>query len=787
MLSPRWRKVVRDLWLHRGRTLLVVLAIAVGLAGAGVILSAWAIVEVATRDGYLASNPASATIRVDSVTAPMLARVRGRDDVRDVQARRSTSARVQVAGSWYSAVLFTVEDFSAVTIGTLRPEFGAWPPDDDTFIVERSSLDFAGATVGEEVRFSWGNGPPVSLPLRGVVRDVGLAPGWMEHVVYGFVTRRTLERLGAPSSLDALQLVVRDPSLSHEDVRAIAYSIKRDLETMGVRVRDVDVPVPGEHIHAAQMDSLLYTQGAFALMALALSAFLVINLISAMLTGQVREIGIMKSIGAGRRQIATLYLAVAATLGVAAVTIAIPFALVAGRRYASLKADLLNFPIDGVAIPWWVVAIQAVVGIAIPVLAACIPVWRGCRISVNEALRDVGIAGNGGGESIVMRVGGLSRPMLLSLRNAFRRRQRMALTLLALATGGAVFLGASNLRTSVLGATDLIFAAQRFDFVLRLAEPQPVDAVERAVRAVTGVRDAEGWGGARGVVVHDDGTAGNTFGITAPPVATRLLDTVVDSGRWMRPGDGNVLVINRSLLRAEPTLAVGRTASVTIGGHTAQWTVVGLTETGTAPSAYAPREVVSAMAADGRVSSVMVASAYAGEGSTFDLIQRLRAILGEQGMEVSSSQLLAESRRVIEDHLLMVVDFLGSVAWLMLVVGGMGLASTMGLAVLERTREIGVLRAIGATHRSIFAVIQAEGVTIALMSWALAIPLSLPMSVALATAFGRIMLRVPVTYLPDGRGVVLWLAVVLIVSVLACAWPARRAMRVSTAAALAYE
>jgi putative ABC transport system permease protein len=89
---------VRDLWLHRGRTLLVVLAIAVGLAGAGLILTAWALVDVGTRDGYLASNPASATLRVDSIDAALLARIRSRPDVRDVQARRTTFARVQVGG-----------------------------------------------------------------------------------------------------------------------------------------------------------------------------------------------------------------------------------------------------------------------------------------------------------------------------------------------------------------------------------------------------------------------------------------------------------------------------------------------------------------------------------------------------------------------------------------------------------------------------------------------------------------------------------------------------------------
>lgn len=135
----------------------------------------------------------------------------------------------------------------------------------------------------------------------------------------------------------------------------------------------------------------------------------------------------------------------------------------------------------------------------------------------------------------------------------------------------------------------------------------------------------------------------------------------------------------------------------------------------------------------------------------------------------------------------MVVNFLGSMGWLMLLVGGLGLASTMGLAVLERTREIGVLRAIGARHSAILTMIQVEGLTIARLSWALAIPVSIPMSVLLAQAFGRIMMRVPITYLPNATGVAIWLSLVVVVSLVACAWPALRATRVPTAAALAYD
>jgi putative ABC transport system permease protein len=142
----------------------------------------------------------------------------------------------------------------------------------------------------------------------------------------------------------------------------------------------------------------------------------------------------------------------------------------------------------------------------------------------------------------------------------------------------------------------------------------------------------------------------------------------------------------------------------------------------------------------------------------------------------------------MEDHLLMVAGFLLLMSQAMLVVGGLGLASTMSLSVLERTREIGVLRAIGARHRAILTMIQVEGLVIALASWALAIPLSIPMSTVLGRAFGRIMLPVRNdAMIPDPGGILLWLGVVVVVSVLACAWPGYRATRITTAAALAYE
>jgi putative ABC transport system permease protein len=147
----------------------------------------------------------------------------------------------------------------------------------------------------------------------------------------------------------------------------------------------------------------------------------------------------------------------------------------------------------------------------------------------------------------------------------------------------------------------------------------------------------------------------------------------------------------------------------------------------------------------------------------------------------------SESRRVVEDHLLMVVDFLAAMGWLMILVAGMGLASTMGIAVLERRREIGVLRAIGAPHAAILRLIVVEALAIAGLGFVLSVPLSLPMSLILGEAFGRIMFELPVHWLPDAAGVWRWFGVSLMVGLLASALPALRALRVPAATALRYE
>lgn len=789
MIGPRWRKVLRDAWFHKPRTLLVVLAIGVGLVGAGSVLNTWMLIRQVTKAEYEKSNPASATLRTDAVDAALVARVRRMEGIRDARARRVVVASLQSKGFSHTAELFALDDFTANRIGRIVAERGAWPPADGSIAIERSSLEFAGVALGDTVNVRVGDGTSAAFKVTGIARDVGLAPGWMDHIVYGFVTPATLLQLGAPSRLNELQIIVDDNAMDREAIRRVAYNVKTLLESSGHVVVDVDVPVPGRHVHAAQIESLLLTQGAFGVLALLMSGFLVVNLIAAMLAGQVREIGIMKAVGAGNGQLAGMYFGLSFVLGVIATAVALPAAALIGRVYAQVTADLLNFSIAGVAIPTKSFLLQCTAGILLPVCAAAIPVTRGCRISVSAALRDLGIAERGGPSIGRLRgsLHGVSRPVLMSVRNAFRRRQRLALTLLTLSTGGAVYLGALNLRASIMRSVDLLFKPQHYDMSLSFAASWPADSIEALLRSVPGVVAAEAWSSAHAALSRVDGTMGNAFAIAGPPAATTLFTPDVLVGRWLRAGDRNALVVNAALLADEPALKVGNDVTLLVAGRPSRWHVVGVVETGLSPAGFAPREDVAALVSHGRMAGAVLKTAAYDEAAHIVLVQRLRAMLGLHGYDVSASQVVEENRRVVEDHLLMVSGFLGVMATLMIVVGGLGLAATMSLAVLERTREIGVMRAIGATRGSLLAMFQVEGLVIALLSWAIAVPLSLPMSIVLGRAFSRIMIPVRVTYVPDAVGVLTWFAVVLVVSALACGWPAWRATQHTAAAALAYD
>lgn len=807
MGSTRWRKAARDLWTNKTRTILVVLVIAISVFGVGAVLGAYSILTREIRANYMGTDPASATLVTDGVVDEGLVRAASeRPSIADAEARRTVVARAKVGqNEWRTIVLFVVENFGSRSVSTFEPEAGAWPPQGREMLVERSAVPVLGAGVGDEVVMKTPEGPEKTLPVAGTVHDPGQSPGWMDNVGYGYVTPETLRWLGESGGLDELKIVVNGGAPGEVPDEARVETVAQDtaawLQGEGREVSRIEVPPPGEHPHQAQMTALLFLLGTFGMMALVLSGVLVANMISAMLAQQVRQIGVMKAVGASTGQVIGVYLGMILVLSAIALVLAVPAGMVAAREGSVLAAGLLNFDITSFAIPPWVFAVQVALGLLVPLVMAAYPVWRGSRITVREAISDYGVGAGASGqdhvESLLGRLGGvLSRPLMLSLRNAFRRRARLILTLAALAGGGAVFMAALNVSASWDKTLDAAFDTRPYDVEVRLERPENANRLEEIASGVPDVARAEAWGYAEAARAHPGetevvrsypGGIHGGFGVVGVPEDTKLVEPNVVEGRWLGKGDADGVVVNRALLEDEPDLKIGDDLTLEAGGKKADWRIVGIVEElGTPATAYATYDAFAgAVGRPGEASDLRVDAGT--PGAEDEVARGLESALGRSDVEVASTQETPVLRASFDEHIVILVSALMAMAALVAAVGGVGLASTMSVNVMERTRELGVMQAIGATPRAVLGIVVAEGVLIGALSWLLALALSLPLSAFVGFVAGQVGLGAPLDFGVSPLAMLLWLGIVVVFAAAASFYPAWSASRTTVRETLAYE
>ena len=729
MTTP-WRKAIRDFQQESARTLLVVVAIAVGIAGFTSVLASYAILTRELNRGYLATNPASATLRTDAVDDALLDAVGATPGVVVAEARRSVSGRI----NGRTLVLFVVRDFANIRISKLEPERGAWPPATGEILIERDAFQVARVRIGDNVVVRTNDGPERTLRVSGSVHDVGQAQARMENIVYGYVSQATLAQLTDDVRFNRVLIVTRG------DTRRVVADVKKVLESRGHKVTRIDVPEPGKHPHAEIMGLLLLMLAAFGLFVMLLSGVIVVNLLTALMAAQVRQIGVMKALGGTRSQIARIYFGQALLLGVAAIAIALPAGVWGSRVLCRAMAVFLNFDINSFAIPAWVFALVAITGILVPLAAAAVPVWHGSGISVRRALGDFGVAASSFGASRLDRmlagVSGLARPLLLAIRNNFRRRTRLALTVLTLAVGGLFFMTALNVRASMIHTLDRLFAAKKFDLSVSLNGTARSADVLRIVRAIPGVRNAECW------MVSD--------GVIALPPGTQLLQPERVQGRWLRDGDTDARVINTALAKKNPRMRV-----------------VGIVrEPFSPPTAYAANR--------GEITnSIRLAT---------DQTERTKALIEERltraGIKVNNLTVKNDTRFAFDQHMLMIYVALIIMSAMIGGVGGLGLSTTMSVNVLERRRELGVLRAVGATPRTIWLLLVVEACVVAVVSWMLAGLAAWPLTRMLGSWLD---------FQFELRGLAIWLAVSLLLGALASFIPAQQSTSQPVREALGYE
>lgn len=754
----RWAKVRRDLVLAGGRMAMMVVAIAAGVSGIGAVLAANTILEREVAANYLGTRPADATLELDRVDQALVEQVRLRPGIAQAEARSTITARMRIGpDEWRPLLLFVVPDFTAMRLAAFRPLAGAWPPPQGTMLIERSAVEMVPAGP---VVVQLPGGESRTLTVSGKVHDPALAPAWQERAGYGYVTPQTL----GLTTFDQVRIRV-----TGQDVPGVARELATWLRGQGREVHEIQVPPRGQHPHQTQMRSVMVMLLIFAILGLVLAAILVATVIGGMLVQQTRQIGVMKAIGARAGQIAGMYAVQVLLLGVAATAIALPLGDAVGRAYAAMVADLLNLDLTSTAVPLWVYGTQIAAGVLAPLLVAAVPIRRAARITVREAISDYGVRP----ETVSARLKGLNRTLLMALRNAFRRRGRLVLTLGLLSAGGALFLTGLNVAAAWERNVADGLAARHYDLDVRLRAADP--ALASRLAAVPGVSRVESWGyaptSASDVVsTYPDGGHGS-FTMRGVPEDTTLIDFPLTSGRWLRAGDTDAVVINSLAKNPLPDAQVGDTLTLRVDGRATTWRIVGtVREVGSPAAAYVTRTAFEQRVGPARDLRIVTSDTAA--------VQR---VLGD-----AATLTTAELRAAVDGHIYVLIAALTVLAGLMAIVGLLGLAAATGTAVAERIREFAVMQAIGATPRTVLNLVLGETVFVGLLAWAVAAVLALPLSLAVGQLIGDLAFRTPLPLTVSPLALALWGLAAVAGSALAGTAPARRAARLTVREALAY-
>ncbi len=797
--SPLWKKTIRDFWQESTRTALVVLAIAIGITGFAAVLSAYAVLTRELDRGYLATNPASATLHTDAVDDALISAVLAGRDVSDAEARRVLEGQIKTGSAvWRNLVIFVVKDYGNVRVNKFVPEQGAWPPATGEMLIERDAFRVARAKIGDTMTIRIGQGKEQTLRVSGGVHDVGQPQARMENSVYGYITLDTLARLGEQPYLDQLNIVVAENRLDEQHIRGVAQDVKNLVESRGNSVRRVDIPRPGKHPHADLMGLLLLTMSSFGFFVLILSGILVVNLLMGMMASQVRQIGVMKAIGGTRWQVARIYFSQALLLGIAALSIALPLGILGSRALCRALAVLLNFDIASFAVPLWGYLWAVTVGLVVPLLGAAYPVWKGSAISVREALADFGVSRNTFGSSMFDRmlagVGGRSRPLLLAIRNSFRRRTRLVLTLMTLAAGGIFFMSGINIRASMIKTIDHWFGSEKYDLKIAFGGAYPSEQIERAIKNTPGVVRSESWSISEGLLAPHPGGGrygGNTLGgerfsVMAVPSGTKMIRLEIVEGRDLLPGDVDAVVVNTSLATTSLQMKVGSIVSFRMGPELTSWHVVGIAREFffSPPVAYIPQAFMDQRHPGMRTNAFLVLDKSVPINSVKDNLERS---LKQEGVRILGSTSQVDFRFAVDQHMLMIYVILVVISGIIMAVGGLGLATTMSLNVMERRREMGVIRAIGARSSTVWLIIVTEGVVVGVLSWALAALAAWPVSKFVGDALVRLMFNSALDFVFQLQGLFIWLIVSVCFSAVASFLPAWSASKITVREALTYE
>lgn len=805
-MNSFWHKICADLVEHKSRTLLAISSIAIGLFVIGTLLGMIDL-QLSKMDGaHKQSQPSHINLILKTdADFSVAGQIKAIPGVANVDTLTQFTVRFKTVKNqqWQTGTALFRTDYQSQQFDLMTLVSGLWPKD-KALSVERLSAKFEGLKLGDTMVFETETGEQ-SFSAIGIISHPFVKPPPFGGQLHFFIAPEAAAVFGIkPNTFRQLLVQVSQP-YSEKKARLVAGKIRARLSTLGVDVNATLLQNPEQHWGRPFFSGINLILTVMAWASLALSSVLILNTIAALITQQTDQIGIMKAIGARRSTIAGIYLNIVLILSLIAIVLAVPLSLMAAYFSSRWLLDLFNIEMDGFEYSSRSLWLMIVGGLLAPLLAALWPIWRGASLSVRQAISSYGLgadfSSNRFDRWLDAKVFSLLPTLYaVSLGNLFRRKARLLWTQLVLIIAGVLFIVIVSLIQSVNLTLDNELARSRYSVRLGFSVDQPSALIEELVRSVPQTTDVELWNRLpaeltrNNQLLQQSGSLGAQ--LIALPVGSAMYQPLIVAGHWFNTNDNGqkVLVLNAETAELNG-IKLGDTININLLGRSSTgWQVVGFYRwfvgSGYAVEpVYAPLSAVQTITQSNQNSSFAVLSANVNSLSEEKkYADALKEKFQEQHIKLDFYTTTAklEQRQYAKNQFRPITTMLLGLATLIAAVGAIGLSGALAISVLQRTREIGVFRAIGASSGAVFKLFMLEGFFHGIMAWLISIPIAYVLAEPLSKKLGEIMLGIQLDFTFSFVAVWIWLGLVSILVLMASYFPARRATRIAVRSSLSY-
>jgi ABC-type antimicrobial peptide transport system permease subunit len=617
MIRTRVRKILRDVWARKGRTALVSLAIFIGVAGTISLFSMSDILVGQIKEDIKQDLLSMGQIAVTADTGVQLDNAAYLNRLSDFPGVSSVMAGIEEIPTYFKveesdeefeegyvqAYLVLNEDGTELVDAPFEAEVpiepyrllegGEWPDEgQNELLVERRMADEYDLEVGDTLYMR------VLSPSRDPEKDgaTGTVEVWtITGIVFDpynlnpsgaiFTYHSDANYLTGRTSLNDIWVRFIDWPTAEDSFDEFASLLAQETPYTPAFSESQD---PAENALVTSAETISNLMSFLALVSLIVSGFLVVNVITSIVTEQKRQIGVMKSIGATRWDNFFIYSGIALVYGVIGVIPGVIVGIPAGNAIANALAPQLNTVLEGFNISPFSIILGVLVGLAVPVIASLLPVFRGTRVEILDAMTDLGIGVNYGTGPIARLIAILPLPITVrqGLSNVSIKKGRLVFTVLTLAVAVGAFMGIYALFASLTNGINVFidsfnvelalfpFEARDPDQFQALLEdnfPDDIAYVEPGMQLQV---EFEGYdpepaaGGPPGIFAY-----GYAVGSENP-----AFNFEIDEGEELTEENRESSIILSSLLAANMDKEVGDVVVLQTPGGTRALTVVGIAE-----------------------------------------------------------------------------------------------------------------------------------------------------------------------------------------------------------------